>query len=76
MAYTLHVDDSNPRAKAFLEFVKTLDFIRVDEDEISLSQEQIEAIQEGIESLEKHGGIPHEQVMAKMKTKYPKFFRA
>ena len=76
MIRTLHIDDSNPRAKAFLEFVRTLDFIQVDEQEISLSQEQIKALEEGIESLEKHGGVPHEEVMAKMKNKYPKFFRA
>lgn len=33
-------------------------------------------IDEEIESLEKHRGIPHEQVMAKMKNKYPNFYRA
>ncbi|MEO9258228.1 MAG: hypothetical protein ABI207_07595 [Crocinitomicaceae bacterium] len=73
MIHTLHIDDSNPKAKAFLEFIKTLDFIK----EVQIDEKQIKkAIDEGIESLEKHGGIPHEEIMSKMKNKYPRYFRA
>lgn len=33
MGQTFHINDiSNPKAKAFLEFIKTLDFISVDDD--------------------------------------------
>ncbi|MBL1281180.1 MAG: hypothetical protein COA33_012955 [Fluviicola sp.] len=28
MIHTFHIDDSNPRAKALLEFVRTLDFVK------------------------------------------------
>ncbi len=28
MIHTFHIDDSNPKAKAFLEFVRTLDFVK------------------------------------------------
>jgi hypothetical protein len=43
MAYTFHIDDiSNPNAKAFLEYIKTLDFIRTEEEpDFVLSQQQL-----------------------------------
>lgn len=31
MLHTIHIDDSNGKAKALLEYLKTLDFVRVDE---------------------------------------------
>jgi hypothetical protein len=73
MIHTLHIDDSNPQAKAFLEFIKTLDFVK---EEQANDEELTHALEEAIESLEKEGSTPHEEVMAKMKSKYPKFFRA
>lgn len=34
MSITLYIDDpSNPKVKAFLQFIKTLDFVRTEEDE-------------------------------------------
>lgn len=73
MILTLRIYDSNTKAKAFLEFIKTLDFIK----EVQIDEKQIKkAIDEGIESLEEHGSIPHEEVMSKMKSKYPTYFRA
>lgn len=38
--------------------------------------ELTKALDEAIESLDKEGGIPHEQVMSKMKSKYPNFYKA
>lgn len=77
MGLTLRIDDiSQPEAKAFLDYARTLKFIIVDEEEVSLSQEQIEAIDEARNSLKKNGGIPHQEVMTKMKNKYPNAFRA
>ncbi len=36
MAFTLHINDStNPKVLAFMEYVKSLDFVKVIEDEIS-----------------------------------------
>jgi len=46
MAFTLHINDtSNPKVLAFMEYVKSLDFVKVIEDENStyptLSDEEI-----------------------------------
>jgi hypothetical protein len=40
MLHTIQIDDSNPKAKAFLEFIKTLDFVRVDKDDIPAWQKE------------------------------------
>ncbi len=77
MGLTLHINDiSKPEVKAFLDYARSLKFVIVDEEEVSLSQEQIEAIDEARISLKKNGGKSHEEVMAKMKNKYPNAFRA
>ena len=43
MAYTFYIDDeSNPKAKAFLEYIKTLEFIRTEErSDFILSEDQL-----------------------------------
>ncbi len=42
---------------------------------IKLSNSEKQAIEQGIQSLEEHGAIPHEQVMKEMKQKYPHLHR-
>jgi hypothetical protein len=78
MAYTFRIADiSNPKAKAFLEYVKTLDFIQFDnQEEVLLSDEQIQAINEARSSIKENGGIPHTEAMERMKNKFPKAFRS
>ena len=77
MGLILHINDiSKPEAKAFIEYARTLKFISVDEEEIALSSEQIEAINEARISLKKNKGKSHEEVMSKMKNKYPNAFKA
>lgn len=76
MAYYFHITDiSNPKAKAFLEYIKTLDFISVDDDVI-LDQQQIQAIEEARKSLKENGGSSHQDVMNRMKGKFPNAFRS
>lgn len=74
MIHTFQLDDSNPKAKAFLEFVRTLDFIKV-EDDFTLNKDVIYAIEAARESLTKEGGKSHEQVWAEMREKYPTAFK-
>jgi hypothetical protein len=74
MIHTFQLDDSNPKAKAFLAFISTFDFIQVDE-ECTLSKDAIYAIEEARESLTKEGGKSHEQVWAEMIEKYPSAFK-
>lgn len=77
MVYTFHINDiSNPEAKAFLEYARSLKFVVIDEQEMSLSQEQNEAIDEARKSLKDNGGKPHEEVMNQIKKKYPNAFRS
>lgn len=40
MLHTIHIDDSNSKAKALLEYLKTLDFVRVDKDDIPAWQKE------------------------------------
>lgn len=48
MAITFHINDlSNPKAKAFLDYIKTLEFVVFDKEDTSeyvLSQEQLEEL--------------------------------
>ncbi|MCE3294990.1 MAG: hypothetical protein K0R65_704 [Crocinitomicaceae bacterium] len=48
MAFTFHIHDtSNPKAKAFLEYIKTLDFISVEPnetEEFKLSSEHLKIL--------------------------------
>ncbi|GEM_PF-5792398 len=69
-------DTTTPEAIAFWEYAKKLKFVIAEEEDISLNQEQMEAIEEARISLKKNGGKSHEEVMNKMKAKFPKAFRA
>ncbi len=40
-----------------------------------LTDEMLDAIEEAIISLDIEGGVPHDQVMEKMKNKYPWAFK-
>ena len=45
--------------------------IQLDSDEFELTDELKAALDEGIASLDRGEGIPHEQVIAEMQAKYP-----
>ena len=45
--------------------------ITIDDDEFELTEDMEAAINEGIDQLERGEGIPHEQVMEEMQSKYP-----
>jgi hypothetical protein len=44
--------------------VRTLMEVMVDEDDEELTEEDRAAIQAGLDSLDKRGGIPHEEILA------------
>ena len=52
MIHTFHIDDSNPRAKAFLEFVRTLDFVKK-ENSMSIPKWQQELTLKRLQELDK-----------------------
>ena len=76
MIHTFHIDDSHPRAKEFLAFLSTLDFISLNETNLNLTIEQTEAIEEVRASFQQNGGSSHDEVMHRMKTKFPEAFRS
>ena len=41
---TIHLDESSSKAKALLAYLQTLDFIKVDQDDFSLTDEQIKEL--------------------------------
>ena len=71
---TLNIEDD--KLNAFIAFIKTLNYVSVEESEVTLSEEHLKAINEARLSLKNNGGKPHKEVMDKMKTKYPNAFRA
>lgn len=52
MKRTFHIDDSNKNAQAFIDFMKTLDFVQFDDDSVSfeLSDAQKEELDKRRES--------------------------
>ena len=71
MALSFHINDfSNPEVNSFIEYIKSLSFITV-EDDFVLSDEQVIAVKEAEISLKMEGGVPHEEVMSSMRNKYP-----
>jgi len=40
MTYRINIDDSSDKAKAFIAYLKTLDFVSFEEQDIQLSDEQ------------------------------------
>ena len=43
---TVHIDDSTSKGKALLEYILTLDFVEVDNDEFVLTEEHIKILDE------------------------------
>jgi len=46
MVHTFHIDDSNDKAKALLEFLRTLDFVKEADGEFVLSERHLEILEE------------------------------
>ena len=73
MQLTLNIDLSNAKALALLNYIRTLDFVNVEEDAV-LTTEQKKAIDIGLESLKDGKGIKHDDVMKDTKNRYHNLF--
>ena len=71
MKITIDIDISNAKALALLDYIRTLDFVSINEDKAKLTNEQKKAIDEGLKSLKQGRKIPHNEVMKQFKQKYP-----
>jgi len=71
MIHTFHIDDSNPRAKAFLEFVRTLDFVKK-ENSISIPKWQQELTLKRLQELDKDPSkaIDFDDMLSSLEEKY------
>lgn len=43
---TIQIDDSTNKGKALLEYLLTLDFVKIEKDEFVLTEEQLEVLDE------------------------------
>jgi hypothetical protein len=76
MGLTIRINDtSKPEVKAFLDYVRSLKFVEIEEEPIAIDEMQIEAVKEARESYQKNGGKTNEEVLDAMKTNYPKAFK-
>ena len=73
MQLTINIDLSNAKALALLNYIRTLDFVNVEEDAV-LTTEQKKAIDIGLESLKDGKGIKHDDVMKDTKNRYHNLF--
>ena len=76
MRISLNIQDG--KAAAFLNFIKTLDYIQVEGDnvnEIELTEDLKKALDESIDSLKNEGGISNKQVMTETRKKFPNLFK-
>lgn len=72
----LIIDIKDSKAEAFLNFIKSLDFISVNkEDEYILTDEQKKAIDKGLNDIEQGNVFSHEEVLLELKHKHPKYFK-
>ena len=73
MQLTLNIDLSNNKALAWLNYMKTLEFISFTE-EIRLSEIQKQAIDIGIDAINQGKTYEHKDVMEATKKRYPNLF--
>jgi hypothetical protein len=73
MLVTVKLDMSNAKASALLNYIKTLDFVYIDE-KYTLSDAEKQAVEEGLASLDRGKKLTHEEVMNNMKKRFPNLF--
>lgn len=75
MRFTINLDISNSKALALLNYIKTLDFINVEEETQSITKEEKKKLNQAIKSLDEGKGINHSEVMQQTKSKFPNLFK-
>jgi hypothetical protein len=70
----LVLDINDNKAIAFLNFIKSLDFITV-KDEFVLSEEEKKAIDIGLNDIELGNVFTNKEVMSELKKIHPSYFK-
>jgi len=73
MKLTLTLDSTDSKALDLLNYIRTLDFVKVEEPS-SLTVQQMEAIDNGIASLDAGKGITHDDAIAAARNRFPQLF--
>jgi len=73
MKLTIDIDLSNSKAMALLNYIKTLDFINI--EDTHLSAEQKKAINAALSSVKKGKAISHNKVMEATRKRFPKLYK-
>ncbi len=74
MQLTLNIDLANKNALALLNYIKTLDFIKIEDEKTVLTEVQKLAINEGIQALKYGNSIEHSSMVEETKKRYPNLF--
>jgi hypothetical protein len=64
---TIHIDDSNKYAQAFLDYLKSLDFVKIEEDDVSIPQWQQDIVRERIKNTKKEDYVSWDEVEKNIK---------
>jgi hypothetical protein len=73
MKLTIDIDLSNNKALALLNYIKTLDFINIEESK--LTSEQKKAIDSALTSVKKGKTVSHNSVMNDTRKRFPQLFK-
>jgi len=73
MLHTFHIDDSNSKGKALLEYLRTLEFVKEDPNDWGkeTSKELESSILRGLNDEKNDEIIPHETVMSELRNEFP-----
>lgn len=73
MVHTFHIDDSNGKAKALMEFLRTLEFVKEDTEECGehVSKELDASTLKGLKEEKDGQLISHENVMSELRNEFP-----
>lgn len=73
MFHTFHIDDSNGKAKALMDFLRTLEFVQEDTEDWGehVSEELEASIVRGLSDEKKGNVVSHETIMLELRNEFP-----
>ena len=73
MVHTFHIDDSNGKAQALMAFLRTLEFVREEQEDwgVHVSAELDESLIRGLKDEKDGNVISHETVLSELRKEFP-----
>ncbi|NPA38086.1 MAG: hypothetical protein GXO47_14685 [Chlorobi bacterium] len=74
--FTISISEYDDKAKALMEYLKTLDFITIEEmsaNEYELSEEEFEAVNRGLKDIDEGRVYSDEEVKKRIRSKIESF---